>query len=230
MIRMDEHTSVFTFFGAADVPLYVSITDSLSNQLSQRYSRRMWWRSARRIEITHWPTIDEAGREAERLILEHRPDFNFFKFGALDRVPARPENDANIVSPNRFPPNDPTSVYLIFDRDDVSLYVGMTRTLPSRLSEHHRKQPWWNHVARVELEHWTSRETAAEREAELLVSLAPLHCHAPIELLMDSDPRRCMAISARTRRRCGNPAHAEPGLCVVHQGISQAHLRTIFDK
>lgn len=66
-------------------------------------------------------------------------------------------------------------LYLLYDKSDRLLYVGITNRGPSRLVEHYRKKPWFHEVCRVEFEWHTTREAVEDRERSLIHTRSPLH-------------------------------------------------------
>lgn len=66
-----------------------------------------------------------------------------------------------------------TSVYLYYDRADVLIYVGITKRGMARNVEHNLRRPWWQHVARQEVEHFSTRGAAHRREIELIEAFSP---------------------------------------------------------
>ena len=61
----------------------------------------------------------------------------------------------------------PTSLYRHFAADGTLLYVGISLSWPARTKAHAHNSRWFERVARVEIEHFATREAAliAEREA-----------------------------------------------------------------
>jgi len=66
-----------------------------------------------------------------------------------------------------------TSVYLYYDVHDVLIYVGITSRGIARNVEHNNSRPWWQYVARQEVEHFPDRGLAHVREVELIERHAP---------------------------------------------------------
>lgn len=62
-----------------------------------------------------------------------------------------------------------TSVYQLFDAEDVLLYVGLSNSVAARLSQH-RKRQWGHRITRVETQEFSSREEAAKEEERLIQS------------------------------------------------------------
>lgn len=67
----------------------------------------------------------------------------------------------------------PTSVYRYYDSDDLLIYVGITSRGIARNREHNTSKEWWPHVARQEVEHFDTRELAADRERSLIQAFRP---------------------------------------------------------
>lgn len=66
----------------------------------------------------------------------------------------------------------PTALYRFFDDEDRLLYVGMSYHLENRLDSHRFGKPW-DHIARIQIEHFPSREKAAAAEREAILSESP---------------------------------------------------------
>jgi hypothetical protein len=71
------------------------------------------------------------------------------------------------------PADDPTSVYLYYDKYDVLIYVGITRRGIRRQGEHNATKEWWPLVARQGVEHFATREDALVRERSLIEAHTP---------------------------------------------------------
>lgn len=71
--------------------------------------------------------------------------------------------------------NFPTEVYRCFDADDHLLYIGMTCMPTERMRQHRRTSPWFQQVARVDLETYPSRGAAKDAEREAIRSERPRH-------------------------------------------------------
>lgn len=55
-------------------------------------------------------------------------------------------------------------MYRIYDGDDQLLYIGITVDIKTRLN-HHRKKPWWQEVARIDVDDaYLDRASALEAE------------------------------------------------------------------
>lgn len=68
---------------------------------------------------------------------------------------------------------DSTSVYLYFDESGILLYVGITAQGILRNRQHNSDKEWWPLVARQEVEHFSTRVAAREREVELISTYRP---------------------------------------------------------
>lgn len=68
----------------------------------------------------------------------------------------------------------PTTVYVCRDDSDRVLYVGVSVEAHTRFRAHVKKE-WWIDVAVIALERFPDRQSALNREAELIASLNPLH-------------------------------------------------------
>ena len=62
---------------------------------------------------------------------------------------------------------DTTQLYRHFSQDGTLLYVGVSLSAVARLSQHGEQSPWFEEIARVEVDNFPDRETAlkAERKA-----------------------------------------------------------------
>lgn len=68
---------------------------------------------------------------------------------------------------------DPTSVYLYFDSAGILIYVGITSRGINRQREHEKSKPWWGFTNRQEIEHYSSRAEALNREKFLISTYCP---------------------------------------------------------
>lgn len=66
-------------------------------------------------------------------------------------------------------------LYRFFDADGALLYVGITMNAPARFGQHRDDKPWWADVARIDMEHFDSREEVLEAEAEAIIAEHPAH-------------------------------------------------------
>ena len=67
-----------------------------------------------------------------------------------------------------------TALYRMYDAAGDLLYVGMSRNLPSRITMHVTEKSWWETVARIEVQHFESREKARQEEKRAIAEDAPL--------------------------------------------------------
>lgn len=81
---------------------------------------------------------------------------------------------------NRIPV--PTTLYRLYDADDVLLYVGVTYNPKARFTQHRDTKSWWPQVARTEFQWFPSRSEAEAAERELIEAEAPPHnvLHHPV--------------------------------------------------
>lgn len=66
-----------------------------------------------------------------------------------------------------------TKLYRHYDAAGVLLYVGISLNAISRLNQH-RKSPWTNRIARVEISTYRNRASALRAEAWIIASELPL--------------------------------------------------------
>jgi hypothetical protein len=68
----------------------------------------------------------------------------------------------------------PTALYRHFDSDGRLLYVGISLSAIIRLAEH-RASPWFDDIARVEIERHPTRKAALAAERKAIRDERPLH-------------------------------------------------------
>jgi len=73
------------------------------------------------------------------------------------------------------PTSAPASVYRAFDESGELLYVGMSSGPRERFNQHAKDRPWWDEVARIEVERFPTRAEAARAEVEAIRTERPLH-------------------------------------------------------
>jgi predicted GIY-YIG superfamily endonuclease len=61
-------------------------------------------------------------------------------------------------------PEAATALYRMYGHDGALLYVGITCDIGSRFTTHSADKPWWTEVARIEIEHYPTREAALAAE------------------------------------------------------------------
>jgi predicted GIY-YIG superfamily endonuclease len=67
------------------------------------------------------------------------------------------------------------TLYRFFDAEDTLLYVGLTVNPGRRMEKHRGTQPWWNDVARIEMEQHQDLATLRAAEREAIEHEQPLH-------------------------------------------------------
>ena len=67
----------------------------------------------------------------------------------------------------------PTSLYRYYDDAGTMIYVGITSRGTVRNAEHAARMEWWPYVASQEVEHYSSRREASEREKGLIREFRP---------------------------------------------------------
>jgi hypothetical protein len=68
-----------------------------------------------------------------------------------------------------------TTLYRFYDGNDRLLYVGISGNPARRHHEHSKEKPWWSEVARSTMEHFPTREQAAQAECIAIRSEMPVH-------------------------------------------------------
>lgn len=68
-----------------------------------------------------------------------------------------------------------SSVYWHYDAAGRLLYVGMSGTHMSRLHAHKSSSPWYYEVARIELEHFETKDEALRVESLAIFSEKPIY-------------------------------------------------------
>lgn len=67
------------------------------------------------------------------------------------------------------------TLYRMYDKNNVLLYVGITSRGSRRFAEHAADKPWWRQVDRIDLEHHKTREQVEDAERVAIASERPLH-------------------------------------------------------
>jgi predicted GIY-YIG superfamily endonuclease len=71
---------------------------------------------------------------------------------------------------------DMTDLYRMYDAEGELMYIGISYNAAARAAQHAKDQPWWHHVARIDIEHLDCGRTEAERvEAEAIRREMPYH-------------------------------------------------------
>lgn len=68
-----------------------------------------------------------------------------------------------------------TALYRHFDADGQLLYVGISLNAINRLREHGEGSPWFDDIARVEIEYFPNRLLASQAEAVAIAEENPVH-------------------------------------------------------
>lgn len=71
----------------------------------------------------------------------------------------------------------PHDLYRFYDADDRLLYIGISLNAAQRASQHKAEKPWWNEVARMDVEHLgaVTRQDAEATEREAIRTEMPTH-------------------------------------------------------
>jgi predicted GIY-YIG superfamily endonuclease len=69
----------------------------------------------------------------------------------------------------------PHYVYRMYDEDGRLLYVGISKTLATRLTQHHRDKPWAHEIASVTGKRYTSRDAARAAEIQAIGTEGPAY-------------------------------------------------------
>lgn len=104
-----------------------------------------------------------------------------------------------------------TTVYQYFAANGALIYVGITNRGTRRLHEHAESKPWWHLATGCTLEHFTSRDEALRREAELISRYRP-----PYNTQHNPERNRPLAERAQERLRVA-PRHLDQRPRVVKQ-------------
>ena len=71
--------------------------------------------------------------------------------------------------------SEPTALYRFYDSEDALLYVGITKNITQRWSQHKKTKSWWRKVASREVVWFDSRPRALLAERRAIVAERPLH-------------------------------------------------------
>jgi len=112
-------------------------------------------------------------------------------------------------------PDDPTTVYYLFNKAHELLYVGIsTSSLGiTRFGSHARDKDWWPEVAYISLEHMPTRAHAAHREAAAIEQMKPKH----------NRNAGSRAISTRVRERSAECSHDGCERLPTRKGMCDKH-------
>lgn len=67
------------------------------------------------------------------------------------------------------------ALYRFHGAGGTLLYIGVTGYLPRRLTQHNGEKEWWSGVARIEVEHYPTREAVLAAERRAIVEEQPLY-------------------------------------------------------
>jgi predicted GIY-YIG superfamily endonuclease len=117
-------------------------------------------------------------------------------------VPARPGGDHWL--------------YRCFDGAGALLYVGVTSDGPKRFRRHGNDREWWPQVARIDIEHFTTKEELLRAETKAIRQERPRHN----TLHRAGQPKRV----EKLYRRCGQCGqhYRPPGWCGCRQADAHA--------
>lgn len=71
-----------------------------------------------------------------------------------------------------------TSVYKLYNKSDELLYIGISGSAITRLSQHKQDKQWYIEIARVEIEHYETEKQARDVEGILIKELNPRYNRA----------------------------------------------------
>lgn len=97
--------------------------------------------------------------------------------------------------------DESTQLYRHFDASGRLLYVGISLSAISRLSQHSGDSHWFGDIANVTVERFETRRDALHAEADAIASEDPLYNRAPITLAERPDHIRRRPIAARAENR-----------------------------
>ena len=70
--------------------------------------------------------------------------------------------------------DQPHDVYWLYDAEGRVLYIGCTRQLTRRLTEHSKHQEWWPRIARIEVEGYADKPAAIKAERHAIYTERPI--------------------------------------------------------
>ena len=70
---------------------------------------------------------------------------------------------------------EPTALYRFYDTAGALLYVGVSRNLMARWTQHEAEKPWWGAVARKTVVMYGSRDEAEFAEGRAILAESPVH-------------------------------------------------------
>lgn len=69
----------------------------------------------------------------------------------------------------------PTTLYRLYNADGELLYIGIAGNPGRRFEQHRKDKPWWGTVAEIKVEHFDTRDQAAQAETAAIKHERPLH-------------------------------------------------------
>ena len=69
----------------------------------------------------------------------------------------------------------PRSLYRMYDKDDVLLYVGMSWSPPARFRHHANNSLWFSDVVKISIRRFASDSECKEAESYAIQDERPLH-------------------------------------------------------
>lgn len=68
-----------------------------------------------------------------------------------------------------------TKLYRHFDRDDILLYVGISLSAVTRLSQHKNQSPWYDYISKITIENHLTKQDARTAEKKAIIKENPLY-------------------------------------------------------
>lgn len=66
-------------------------------------------------------------------------------------------------------------LYRFYDKEEILLYVGKTFNLKTRVANHERGKDWWQYVANMTIEEFSSDKDLIEAEKKAIVEESPIY-------------------------------------------------------
>ena len=76
------------------------------------------------------------------------------------------------------------TLYRQFSKEGDLLYVGVSCRIPQRIKEHSKHSPWWDDVAKIDVEHFESRDAVLDAEKRAIQTESPkfnIHHNCSVE-------------------------------------------------
>jgi hypothetical protein len=124
------------------------------------------WRGGPRIRAAFGtPEFDQELAHAKATPKSHR---------AEHKAPPGAPKVGNRLQLDRAKNPDLTHLYRHYGFDGKLLYVGVTRSTPTRWLEHNKRSTWVDEVAVITVDHYPTREAAEDAEAAAILAERPL--------------------------------------------------------